>query len=83
MDVTKLSTKGQLVIPEKMRKGYPPGSSFLVSQVGKLLVLKPLQPLSEQEHKEIKELNTIWKEIDSGKADSYTEKEFFAAMKQW
>ena len=47
MEITTLSTKGQIVIPERLR------------------------------------LKTIWKEIDAGKADKYSEKEFFKAMKQW
>jgi len=83
MDVTTLSTKGQIIIPEKLRAGYEIGSSFLVSKIDELIVLKPIKNLSLEETKEIKDLNKIWKEIDSGKVETYSEKEFFKAMKQW
>ncbi len=83
MDVATLSTKGQIVIPEKLRRGYETGKSFVVSKVGDLLVLKPINGLTEAEKREIKELKKIWNEIDAGKADVYSEKEFFKAMKQW
>ncbi len=83
MEVTTLSTKGQVVIPEKFRRGFEIGSSFLVTRLDEMIVLKPIQGLTETEKLELKELKAIWKEIDSGKADSYSEKEFFFAMKQW
>ena len=83
MEVTKLSTKGQIVIPEKLRKNYKSGSTFVVSKVNEMLVLKPVSGLTEKEKEEIKELKSIWKEIDEGKASKYTEKEFFEEMQQW
>ncbi|MFH1400679.1 MAG: AbrB/MazE/SpoVT family DNA-binding domain-containing protein [Nanoarchaeota archaeon] len=83
MDVTKLSTKGQIVIPEKIRKHYKVGASFIVSTINDVIVLKPIKGLSPAEQKELKEITSIWNEIDSGKADTYAEKEFFKAMKQW
>lgn len=83
MDVTKLSTKGQVVIPEKLRRHYKAGSAFVVSKIDELLVLKPIKGLTKKEKEEVKELKSIWKEIDSGKADVYSEKEFFTAMKKW
>jgi bifunctional DNA-binding transcriptional regulator/antitoxin component of YhaV-PrlF toxin-antitoxin module len=83
MEVTTLSTKGQVVIPEKVRRGYQAGKAFVVSKVGEMIVLKPIQDLTDAEKAELKELKKIWNEIDSGNADSYSEKEFFSAMKQW
>lgn len=83
MDVTKLSTKGQIIIPEQIRRGYETGSSFLITKVNDLIVLKPIKDLSLEEKKEMKELNKIWKEIDSGKSKKYSEKEFFESMKKW
>jgi len=83
MEVTTLSTKGQVVIPERLRRGYDIGSSFIVSKVNEMIVLKPIEGLTEEEKNELKELKSIWNEIDSGKADKYSEKEFFKAIKQW
>ncbi len=83
MEVTTLSTKGQVVIPEKLRKDYKIGSAFLVSKVDEMIILKPITGLTDKEKKELKELKRVWKEIDSGTACAYREKEFFEAMEQW
>lgn len=83
MNITTLSTKGQIVIPERLRRDYEVGASFVVSKVDEMIVLKPIQGLTDAEKSELQELKNIWSEIDSGKADSYSEKEFFKAMKQW
>ena len=83
MEITKLSTKGQIVIPETYRKNFEVGSSFVVSKINEMIVLKPIKGLTKKEEKELKELNVIWNEIDSGKADKYSEEEFFKSMKKW
>ena len=83
MEITKLSTKGQVVIPESLRKDLSSGTAFIVSKQNDLIVLKRIEGLTKQEMKEMKELDKIWKEIDSGKCESYTEKEFFKKMKEW
>ncbi len=83
MEVTTLSTKGQIVIPEKLRRSYKAGSSFVVSKIDEMIVLKPIKGLTDKEKQELKELKALWDEIDSGKAPSYSEKEFFKAMKKW
>ena len=77
MEITKLSTKGQIVIPEEIRKDIKSGTAFIVSRQNDLIILKKVEGLTKQEMKEMKELDKIWKDIDSGKCESYTEKEFF------
>ncbi len=43
-DITKISSKGQIVVPRKLRKklGLEDGASLQVEQVGDLLVLKKI-----------------------------------------
>ena len=83
MEITKLSTKGQIVIPESLRKGLQIGTPFVVSKQEGLIVLKEVKGLTKQEMEEMKELDKIWGEIDSGNCKSYTEEEFFKKMKEW
>ena len=83
MEITKLSTKGQVVIPESFRKDISSGTAFIVSKQNDLIILKKVEGLTKQEMVEMKELDKIWKEIDSGKCKSYTEKDFFKKMKEW
>ena len=40
MEITKLSTKGQIVIPESIRRGLDVGSAFRIMRHGNLIVLK-------------------------------------------
>jgi len=80
MELTKLSTKGQIVIPEKIRKSYKVGSAFVVDKVKEMIVLKPVKDLTQKEKKNI---SNAWKEIDYGKASKYSQQEFFKEMKKW
>ncbi|MCH7850595.1 MAG: hypothetical protein IH845_03040 [Nanoarchaeota archaeon] len=81
MEITKLSTKGQIVIPDSIRSGIKVGTSFIVSKQEGLIILKEVSGLTKEEMKEMKELDKIWKEIDSGKCESYSKDEFFKKIR--
>ncbi len=83
METTRISTKGQIVIPERVRRGIREGTVFMVTREGDLIVLKKLDGLTEEEKEELQELDRIGKDIDAGRCTSYTEKEFFARFKEW
>lgn len=83
METTKLSTKGQIVVPENIRKGIEVGTAFTIIRQENLIILKQIKGLTEDEKAELDELNKIWKEIDSGECKSYTTKEFFSKLKEW
>ena len=83
MEITKLSTKGQIVIPEEIRKDIKLGTAFLVSKQNDLIILKKVEGLTKQEMEEMKELDKIWKEIDSGKGTTTNVEEFLKEMKTW
>ena len=40
MEITKLSSKGQVVIPERVRDGIGVGTAFAVSRKNNLIILK-------------------------------------------
>ena len=50
METIRLSTKGQLVIPNKIRKAHDllPGTEFVVSLVGKEIRLTPVPPFAKR-----------------------------------
>jgi len=83
MEITKLSTKGQVVIPESARKNLEVGTAFTVVKKGDLIILKEIRGLKEEEIKEMEELNKIWKEIDEGKGITKSKEEFFREMESW
>ena len=83
MEITKLSTKGQIVIPESIRKGLGSGTAFIVSKQKDLIILKKIEGLTKKEMKEMKELDKIWKEIDSGKGLTMSTKDFLNELEEW
>ena len=66
-----------------MRKGLEVGSAFRVIRKGNLIVLKGIEGFSKEEMKEMKELDRIQKDIDSGKSESYSVEDFFKKLKEW
>ena len=80
MEITKLSTKGQVVIPESARKSLEIGTAFSVAKKGSLIILKKIEGLSKKEVKEMEELDKIWKDIDEGKGITLSKEEFFKEM---
>ena len=83
MEITKLSTKGQVVIPEEIRNNIEVGTPFTVIKKDDLIILKKVKGLTEMEKKEIKEINDIWKDIDAGKGITQSKQEFLNEMKTW
>ena len=83
MEVTKLSTKGQVVIPERLREDLEAGTPFIVTRQNGLIILKVIEGLTEKEKKEMKELDKIWKEIDEGKGTTLNVEDFLKEMKKW
>lgn len=83
MEITKLSSKGQVVIPDKLRQGIEVGTPFVVTKQNDLIILKKVDGLTEQEKEEMKELDEIWREIDEGKGVTMSKKEFFKEMESW
>ncbi|MBU4116151.1 MAG: AbrB/MazE/SpoVT family DNA-binding domain-containing protein [Nanoarchaeota archaeon] len=83
METTKLSTKGQIVIPENIRSGIEIGTSFTIIRQNDLIVLKKIKGLDKKEEKEVKELNKIWKDIDEGKGVTLQKEKFLKEMNAW
>jgi len=80
MEITKISSKGQIVIPESIRIDIEIGTPFIVSKQGGLIILKKVEGLTSQEIKEAKELDEIWKTIDDGRAVTLSKADFLNEM---
>ncbi len=83
MKITRISTRGQIVIPEEIRKGIEVGTAFITTRKDDLIILKKVEGLTKQEMQEIKELDKIWKEIDAGKGITLNREEFLKEMNVW
>jgi len=55
MEKTRLSNKGQIVIPKQVRAahGWEPGLEFVVEDTGDGIKLKPMTPYSETKAEEL------------------------------
>lgn len=80
MPLTRLSTKGQIVIPEVIRSDLESGAEFFVARKGDLIILKKISGLSEKEQKEMELLQNIWEEIGSGRGKTYTKSQFLKKL---
>jgi len=78
-----MSTKGQVVIPDKIRRDLEPGTSFYVIRKDDLIVLKKISGLTKAEEREVEDLKKIWKNIDSGRAKRYKKDEFLKELENW
>jgi len=83
MEITKLSTKGQIVIPEEIRNDLEIGTAFVVSRQKNMIILKKVEGLTKEEIEEMKELNKIWEEIDRGECITQNADEFLKDLEKW
>ena len=83
MEITKISTKGQVVIPESIRKGIEVGTPFIVSKTSNMIILKKVEGLTEKEKKELKELDKIWQDIDNNKGTTLNLDNFLKEINSW
>ena len=72
IEITSMSTKGQVVIPASMRKKLKigSGSKMIVVQEGNNILLKPIESSGQDEFKEIIQLaENLTNELDLSEAD--------------
>ena len=79
INIIKMSSKGQIVIPLDMRKGIKEGEKlFIIQNEGKLIIKKASESNKNfQEDLEFaRRTEKAWKQIEEGKCKTYTLKEF-------
>ena len=47
LEITKMSSKGQIVIPSELRIGFEEGEKFVIIKAGKQLILKSVKNFDE------------------------------------
>lgn len=83
---TTISSKGQIVIPSKVRKKLDirDGNVFVITEKKGLIVLKKMnQHLDQDDIETLKSINDAWKEIESGKNGKAKPAKFFAEFAKW
>ena len=85
IEITTMSSKGQIVIPSEMRNEFHEGEKFVVIKAGKQLILKSVEDFDENIKEDLefaRRTEEAWKEYDKGNFKSMTVYEFLAELKK-
>lgn len=78
-DITKMSSKGQVVIPLELRRDIKEGEKLLVIRNNNQIILKKATEMDKRIKEDLefaKRTEKAWKQIESGKCKTYTLEEF-------
>jgi len=84
--ITKMSSKGQIVIPIEMRKGINEGEKLLLIKNKNQIIMEKATKLDEKLKEDLefaRRTEEAWKEIDEGKFTAYSKEEFLKKIKRW
>ncbi len=85
-ELTKASSKGQIVIPADVRKrlGVKEGSVFAVTAKKDMIVLKKLDTkMKPEDLRALKLIEEAWEDIEKGRYKIYSKGAFFKELKKW
>jgi len=85
-EITRASSKGQIVIPTRIRDslGVKEGSLFSVAARKNMIILKKLDStMTAEDVRTLKMLEEAWKEIEEGRYKRLPVDEFFKEMAKW
>ena len=84
--ITKISSKGQVVIPFEMRKNFREGDKLLIIQNEDQLIMKKASNLDRNVAEDLefaKKTEEAWKRIEMGEGIKMDFDEFIKEMKKW
>ncbi|MBR9689747.1 MAG: AbrB/MazE/SpoVT family DNA-binding domain-containing protein [Candidatus Altiarchaeota archaeon] len=85
-DVTKISSKGQLIIPVKIRQKLKikDGNVFAVSAVDNMVVLKKIDTsINADDLKTLRAVEKAWEDLEDGKYRALSKTKFLEEIKIW
>jgi AbrB family looped-hinge helix DNA binding protein len=85
ISITKMSSKGQIVIPQEMREGIEEGDKIVVIKNGGQIILKKMKDFDKNLEEDLefaKRTEEAWKRYDKGKFVSMDSKEFLKELKK-
>ena len=86
VEITKMSSKGQIVIPAEMRKGFQEGDKILLIQTDEQLIMKKASKLDKALTSDLefaRRTKEAWKRIEEGKSIRMDFDDFLKEMKKW
>ncbi len=86
INITRMSSKGQIVIPSEMRKEFNKNEEFIIIKNGKQLILKSTKDFDKNLKEDLifaKRTEEAWKRYEKGEFKSMDSKEFLKKLKTW
>ncbi len=80
-----MSSRGQIVIPLQIRKGFSEGEKFVVIKAGKHLILKSVNDFDENIEEDLefaRRTEEAWKRYESGEFKSLPVDDFLAELEK-
>jgi AbrB family looped-hinge helix DNA binding protein len=84
--VTKMSSRGQVVIPKEVRKGFGLNEKLVIIRAGKQIILEKSSDFDKNTMDDIKfaqRVEKAWKRYDEGKFITKSKKEFLKDLETW
>ena len=86
-ELARVSSKGQIVIPETIRKqlNIKEGNMFATASFDhNLIILKKLKsPFAREDLSMIRQVDSAWNEIEKGKCRTMGKEDFLKEIKKW
>lgn len=84
IDITKMSSKGQIVIPAELRKDMKEGDKIIVIRNNDQIILKKADQFDKALEEDIivaKRVEEAWKEIEQGKYKRMSSEDFLKEIR--
>lgn len=86
INITKISSKGQVVIPQNMRKGFKEGDKLVVIRNDKQLIFKKVEDFDKNIEEDLefaRRTEEAYKRIESGEYISVDSDNLIEEMRKW
>ena len=84
--ITKMSSKGQVVIPSELREEIHEGEKLIVIKDGNRLIIKKVEDLDNNLKEDLifaKRTEEAWKRYERGEFTSSNKEDFLKELKKW
>ncbi|MCD6512374.1 MAG: AbrB/MazE/SpoVT family DNA-binding domain-containing protein [Thermoplasmata archaeon] len=86
INMTKMSSKGQIVIPAEIRKYFSKGEKFVIIKEGDLIILKSTKNMDKNFEEDLefaKRTEDAFKRYEKGEFKEVSDEEFLKMLEEW
>ena len=84
--ITRMSSKGQIVIPAQMREGMQEGEKLIIIRNENQIIMKKIDALDKNFEEDLafaKRTEEAWKRYEKGEFKSMDADDFLLALEKW